>query len=194
MLFRQHQKAMAVGPNYSGRADSGFEIPMLVAVKKEFGFGSRDVIAERGKPDVNLVVAVVDEAGRVVGYEHIDSREASQAPLDFRLLEEVVAPRLVLPGAAETSEFDAAEFVGGQVHVANRWSKRGSGVVIALYGENFLAAATGCDLEDDLVGQVAAGDKKVGLALWDAPANELVIGDDQQVHRLATVAFGRLGA
>lgn len=187
VLVRQRQEPVAVCADYARLADCGFSIVVLVAVQEEFGLRVCDVVAERGEADVDFVVAVMDKPRRIVGDENVHWREIGQRLFDLGLLKEVIAARLVFPGAAKAAESDVSKSEGGAVHVANRRSEWGAGVVIAFDCENLAAVASVCDLKNGVVGEVTAGDEEVNLGVRNSASYKLVIGDDQQIHRELSV-------
>src|SRR5262249_33093218 len=75
---------------------------------------------------------------------------------------------LVLPRATEPAKGEAAELEVCKVHVANGGVERRARIVIPFDSEDVVATAAACDLQNGLVGHVAAGDKQVRLGLRDA--------------------------
>jgi hypothetical protein len=155
-LLRQYNEPVTVRTNNTCSVHEGLNVLMLVAVKKELRMGSRDVVTERNEAEMNFVVAIVNEAGGIVSDKNAYGGKGFQGLLHFWLFEEVVALWFVLPGTAEAAKGDTAELKCGEVEVAYWGSEWAAGVVVAFYGENFSTAATACDFEDGVIGQVPA--------------------------------------
>ena len=181
-LFWHDEEAVAEGPNDPRIGEHGFLRVVLMPVEEESRLRSHDVGVEGGEADVNLVVAVMDQPGRVVCHEDIHWGERVQVVLDFVLLEQVIALGLVFPRAAKAAKCYTAELKGGQVEVADGGTKWRAGVMVAFHGDDFTTGALGGDTEDDVVRQVAAADEQVGVGFGDLSAYEFIVCNDQQVH------------
>jgi len=88
---------MAEGADDIGPVDEGYFIVMLVTVQKQSGRGALDVMVKRDKTQMHLVIAIMDEPGRIVCQEDVHGRERCQLRLHLLLFEHVMAPGLVSP-------------------------------------------------------------------------------------------------
>lgn len=113
--------------------------------------GAEDVAIEGGEARVNFVVSIVDHAGRVVGHEHINSRECSERALNVCLIEQIIALRFVFPSAAESSKGDATNCVAAKMEINNGSRETRTAIVIAFDGEYMSAAAALGGVNDGLI-------------------------------------------
>jgi len=140
---------MTVRANNASVFDKTFNILMLMAMKEKLRFYSLDVTVEGGKSDVDIVVAVVDQSRRVVGYENVHGRKCVQQARNLRLLKQIVATGFVFPGTTETSKLESSKLMDAEVQILDWGRKRGAGIVIAFYGEDFSAMTLPCHFEND---------------------------------------------
>jgi hypothetical protein len=68
---------------------------------------------------MNLVVAVMSHAWRVVCYENINFGKVSQRLFHLRLLKKKVAFGFVLPRATKAAERNTENAVGGKVKISD---------------------------------------------------------------------------
>jgi hypothetical protein len=186
-LLRKDQKPVAKSSDDAGLANGGLDVVVLVAVEEETRLGSRDVVAEGDEAQVDLVVAVMHEARRVVRHEKVHGGKAGHELFHLVLLEQVVAPGLVFPGAAEAAEGESVELKRRHVQVTDGCAKWRARIMVAFDRENVATAAPLRGFQNDGVGQVAQGDEQVRRLVGNPASYEFVIGNDQEVHRGAIV-------
>jgi len=88
---------MAEGADHIGPADEGYFIVMLVTVQKQPGRGALDVVIERYKTKMHLVIAIMDEPGRIVCQEDVHGRERCQLRFHLLLFVHKMASGFVFP-------------------------------------------------------------------------------------------------
>jgi hypothetical protein len=118
-LNRQRQKAMSERADNLRPPDRGPNLLVLMAVKKEPGPCTGDIIAKSGKSDVDFILPVVDEPGRVMGHANINRWKRGHQLFSLILLEKEVSPGFILPGAAATSKSESPEVCRCQVEVVD---------------------------------------------------------------------------
>src|SRR5688572_518476 len=106
---------------------------VLMTVEKPSGTGLSDVSVESRESYVDVVISVMRESRRIVCNKNVDFREAGQQRLDFLLLKQKIAPRLVFPRTAEATKGETAKLKSSQVQVDDRLRKLSAGIVIALH-------------------------------------------------------------
>jgi len=156
--------------------ESRLSVDVLMPVDEQPRSRALNVTNERLEPQVNVVVAVVNVTRRVVSDEDIDRWKRSQQPLDFCLLVEVVASRLVAPRTVEAAEAHATDGVCDKVKVNNRWREWRSAVVVAFDGHDVGTSDCLCHLQDDSVGHVATGDENIYALILDLVLRGFVVG------------------
>ena len=190
-LFRNDQKAMPVRSNHTRHFNRRLDIKMLVAVEQKLRFRSGDVTVEAGESCVNIVVAIVNKARGIVRDENVNTGKRSQRSLNFKLLEEEISSRLVFPRTAEAAKVDAAKLERREMKVANWRAERRTGVVIPFDGQNFSAVTSLSRAEDCFIRQVATRNQEFNLAIRNSRNNQVIVGDDKQIHRMRTLASSK---
>ena len=88
---------MAERAYHPGVFDRGFPVYVLVCVEEELGFAVFEVGVECGEAHMDLVIAVMDQARRVVCDENVNWRKAVQHLRNLMVFKKVVSPGFVLP-------------------------------------------------------------------------------------------------
>jgi hypothetical protein len=140
---------MTVRANDTSAFHKTFDILMLMAMKEKLRFCSLDVTVEGSKPDVNVVVAVMDQSRRIMGYENVHSRKYVQRARNLSLLKQIVATGFIFPGTTETSKLESSKLMDAEVQILDCSRKRGAGIVIAFYGEDFSAMTLPCHFKNN---------------------------------------------
>ncbi len=125
-LIRHNQHPVAVCADYTGAADSSFNILMLMSMEHELRPRSLDVLVECRESHVHVVLAIMDQPRGVVGDENINCSEVGQKVFDFEILKQIVATRLIFPGPAESTKAHPTELQAFQMQILDRLRKSGA--------------------------------------------------------------------
>ncbi len=88
---------MAEGADDIGPSDEGDIVVMLVTMQKQPGRGALDVMVKRDKTQMHLVIAIMDEPGRIVCQEDVHGRERCQLRLHLFLFVHEMTSGFVFP-------------------------------------------------------------------------------------------------
>lgn len=161
-LFGNDDESVAKRSDDPRSAHDAFDVEMLMTVKKPTRVRTVDVAIERGKADMNLIVAIVDHTRGVVCDEHVDARKRTKGGLNLGLFEKIVTFRLIFPGAAKPAEGNAVNGMSAEMQIDHWCLERCTAIVVAFDRENVPAATALSRSKNNFIRQVATGDEDIG--------------------------------
>lgn len=92
---------------------------MLVTVQEISRLVLFNIVGEGNETTVHIIIAIVNQAGRVMSHEHVDARKAMEGRLHLVLLEQMMAFRFVFPRTPKTAKGETSDLAGAQVQIHN---------------------------------------------------------------------------
>src|SRR5882762_11030870 len=139
LLLCNDQHSVSECSDDTSAPDQALDILMLMPVKHQSRLRSFDVLVERRKTHVHVVLAIVNQARRIMSDENVDPRKAREQLLHLSVFEQIISTRLIFPRTAEAAELHAAIRENSQMQIPHWCRERTARIVIAFDSQDLLA-------------------------------------------------------